>query len=330
MIEALGYNEELAEKEQKAVQEAIEARKVLATDLRQKIRERSLNDVEDQYLADLMSKEQFTFDQKLREINSRISAAQDMVHKNGQGVITMRGTPPSGDPIAQELYKHWMSKRWNKLYPYSSGRFSIVVDPNMTQTQKDATAQMNDFVNQADTLKKNHLATMEKLEKDKQEKNSLKKALAAAESAAQKALDDSQRNGAASWNEFKLKCPVEYGQITMLSDINICVGQAATWMSRVSTDVVTVESLLDQLEDPISYSPKELLPIVDELLSVLDDSSTSTVAFLRKLGGMELKKALKPMFSGQHAFQSIQGRLQAFQETEQKAIALDPHAQEVD
>lgn len=324
MIAALGYHPEMEISMQNAVQEAIRDRKALAEEHCAATRERTKNDVEIENQTRQMSRLQSTFDMKMSDISARITCAQDHVHKNGQGVITMNGSPPESDPLAQELYNNWMSKRWDKLVPYKSGWFSIVIDANLTKRQQDALKEMNTLVDQADELKRDHQEKIHKVETEKKQLMACRQALQDQEDEAKKECDESQRSrkSAQTFHEFKLKFPVEYGQITLLSNVTVVVGQAALWLGRVNTGVEILESLLNDLESQVSYSPEMLLHIVGEMVSVLDDSDTSAIGFFRKVGGVQLRKALFPAVQhGQNSLQEVQNKLNDFQETEQKALA---------
>merc|ERR1711920_755900 len=95
----------------------------------------------------------------------------------------------------------------------------------------------------------------------------LQPSLVAAQKHAQEAVDNSQlgKDAKQTFQEFKLNYPAEYGQITLLCDVNCVVGQAAHWTNSVNTDVEILEGLLEELADRVSDCPDPnfLLPLVD-------------------------------------------------------------------
>merc|ERR1719414_1223731 len=191
---------------------------------------------------------QSTFKMKLSMLDARIEIAKETIATCGHGRITMTGSPPERDDVAQTLYKDWMKQRWSKLFNYKSGGFSIVVDAQLTPAQKAASEQMTELVDQADKLKVDHQSKIQPVHDECERFKAKLPALKRAEEIAHQQYEKAQRIGEQpSWHEFKHQYPNEYAQIKLMYQVNTYIGRAANWIGTVDSDLQTLESLVGEL-----------------------------------------------------------------------------------
>lgn len=326
LIKVLGYHPEMEAKMKQAIMESMQEIEKRSKELQVKSTERSTEEANIRNHEAKMESMKSKFDTKLRVIEGRIQVAKDTVQKCGTGTITMRGWPPGHDSVAQELYNDWMSQRWSKLHPYSSNGFSIVIDATLTPEQKAATEQMTKLVDEAEALKKERQSNIDPVYKECESGKAKLEALKRAEATARELYNKAQRIGEQeSWHEFKLKYPNEYAQITLLYDVNRCIGRAAGWIGTVDPDLQKFESLLDELTHSRDYNPKALLPIVKEMQLELEDVDKSTIAFLWKVTAFQLRGTMRPCIedrNGRLNMQEVLGKLDEFQKVDEKATAI--------
>jgi hypothetical protein len=199
--------------------------------------------------------------------------------------------------VAQEQYKLWMSKQFDKLMPYTSGGFSVKFDSNLTPAQKDAESNYKKAVDELDQAKTDFNKKIESqssrtydLEHVKlpQFKNSITEA--------EEELGKLVENGDDSWQAFMLKNPTEYAQITLLYEVSENVGKVSEWMVSVDEPASRVSQLMGLLKH--EEDPTFLLETIEELIEMLSNPQESSVAFLKNFGENDLKKFMKP--KGKH------------------------------
>lgn len=230
----------------------------------------------------------------------------------------MNGKPPKDDPVAQELYNLWMSKKWHKLYSYSSGKFSVKYDSNFTQAQKDAESNFKQAVEDLDKAKvafnkKIHPKQQKMMELKKATLPKLKKNIEEAETALGNLVD----NVDDSWEAFMLKNPTEYAQITLLHEVSVNVGKVSEWMVSVDEPASRVSQLMNLLR--YEEDPTVLLETIEELIQMLSNPEESSVAFLKNFGETRLKRLMKPKAARQLEAADWNASLQI----EMKAISVD-------
>merc|ERR1712050_566479 len=205
----------------------------------------------------------------------------------------MTGKPPKDDPVAQELYNRWMSEQWHKLSPYSSGKFSVKYDSNLTEVQKDAESNHKQAVEEFDKAKVDFNKKIQpKQERIMELENAilprLKQNIKEAETALGKLVDSVDD----SWEAFMLKSPTEYAQIILLQEVSVNVGKVSEWMVSVDEPASPVSQLMNLLK--YEEDPTTLLEAIEELIQMLSNPKESPVAFLKNLGEIGLKRLMKP------------------------------------
>jgi hypothetical protein len=228
-----------------------------------------------------------------RALDRKVDNLFQSKHRLGSGQWVMNGEPPAKDPVAQEQYRLWMSEQFDKLRPYTSGKFSVKFDTNLTPAQRDAESNYKKAVDELDHAKQDFNKKIEsgtsrtyELVHDKIPQ--LSKAIEEAEDELGKLVE----NGDGSWQAFMLKNPTEYAQITLLYEVSENVGKVSEWMVSVDEPASRVSQLIGLLKH--EEDPTMLLETIEELIEMLSSPQESSVAFLKNFGEDALKRFMKP------------------------------------
>jgi len=321
MIKALAYDPNIERKQQEAINNAVTERNRLYDILAKASSELQKTKTEVDHISADLLRMKLTFDTKLTAINRRIDDAKQSVSDLGQGSITMRGRPPKDDTIAKELYEHWMSGRWKKLYTYSSGSFSVKKDARLTKAQTDATETMDQLVDEADALKKEYGEKMEVPEGRRSELKGKLDALNKKYKNAETDANKAERQDGPTWGEFKNSHPGQYAEIQLMYSVNKNVSKAAQWTFRASSSTRMVETILYEINEMDNVIPDVTLDLLKALAVEVANPSTSPIALLSEVGEFYLKTLLMPKVSSIEAVETTQRKLAEFDEIESHAEA---------
>jgi len=300
MVQALAFSPGVEEDQKQAVEKAMENRKEVNDRFVSANKERIKTEADIRGLQDKLNNAQVTHERKLLELERALSEHKKLASQLGRGSVTMRGSPPFGDAIAQKLHKAWMDGRWGDLHSYSTcsqwgTTFSIEIDSNLKPAQKEAMNNMNRIVDEVAELKRKHQEEAMELNSKASELRATIKVQKNAEEEARRAMDKAKATDEVSWANFSMSHPVEYSTIKRLYEVNDCVQKAAEWSSdKVNPELAMIRTYVKELARTDDFHPLELQPSVRGIKHLLEDNHTSPMAFVKSIGGFKLRQLLMP------------------------------------
>lgn len=325
MIRALAFSPEMAAAQKLAVEEAVKNRALVSSALWSAVSGRTAQEVKIRDLECEMQIAAHTFNTKHVEAERSLLNLKDTLRKLGEGTVTMTGTPPRNDAIAQKLRTAWMAGRWKDLHPYRSGSFSIVIDSNLTPRQQEGKANMDRIVDKIDELKTEHQANMERMDRELSTLRNTIHIKRDAEKQAEAALDKAKAKDEKTWSDFCMSNPAEFSEIRLLYEINDCILKVAHWSFKVDPGLAEVRALkkgLTRTDDPAS-----LQVIVQGLRGQLEAPNESAVAFVKSIGGFHVRQALMPKIGN---LAEVKRLMDDFNKSEAQASRLADTAMLVD
>lgn len=217
LIKVIAFMPRLQGGESSAIKEQLERKAKLMTGYSDAIEKRSQMEASISNLESRIKLNGETCRQHLAQLESQLDEVQKQQKIQGLGEWIMKGTPPSNDPLAKSLLHYWNTKQFKKLYPYSSGSFSLRLVTEPTAEQRKAFDLAQHLINQIDKLKQDYQSSQVKVwEQELHTKRELLPNFRAAEKIAKKLFDECERDpkGALSWEEFSSKHPIEYSQVS--------------------------------------------------------------------------------------------------------------------
>jgi len=203
------------------------------------------------------------------------------------------GEPAEGDARGKELKECWQAGQLHKLRVHSSGTFSIKLDTNKDDSQKDAAAN---YAKALDDLDKAIMEFNERMKMKAEKAGILKEVdiprLEEEEKDAETELGKMVDNVDESLQAFSRKRPVEYAQIKMLFEVSENIGKVGEWMLRLMQPASAVSLLMKDLKD--EEDPSTLIEIAEKLIEILSHPEKSPVAFMMNITADGLAQIMQP------------------------------------
>lgn len=325
LLTMLAYNPQFDAALSKQIKENIETRE----DLRQKYLDaKTKHSAKLDELTQCKDRKQVLKEQlemRLHDYNARRDEQNRIDKRLGRGTITMKGKPPKDDPNALKYWKHWRDGDFDLCEPYQSlkGRtvvFSIEIDPKLTSKQEESEKILLTMNKEHDDLTDarrpgsitNQITA---LESQIAEHDALLPELKTKMEECKKEFDESSDQGSRNWLTFKQKYPVQFKEIETTFKVDEVICHASHWVVNGTPEVMEIKGLLKEckeccgiddsgiddsgidnsdIDDPDIDDIKTLLTILNQCLKLLDDPTSNTPAFLKKIGGIQLRQMTKP------------------------------------
>ena len=218
LIEVIAFMPQLQKNENVAIKNQLEQKAKYLSAYNEAISKRSQLESIISNLKSNIKANSETYDLRLAQLNSQFEEVKKQLDIQGQGQWTMKGTPPSNDPLAKELLGFWNTKQFSKLYNYSSGSFSVQLDTDLTFEQRKAHDVMKRIIDQIDKVKQDFESSkaVRVWAAELREKEALLPGAIAEVGAAKDQLEkcEREREGSVSWTEFSAKYPIEFSQVS--------------------------------------------------------------------------------------------------------------------